>query len=124
MNKDITNSDSRASTDCYRGAYNSRVTWFPVLVGVLGGLIAFTALAMLETPAFYRLSALVFSEDSPKALFAKPGYYCIHRTILLVLAALGGVVGIRFSRWPRTHSSLFLLATLALLAVFAAIGFH
>ena len=102
----------------------SRNTWFPILTGVLLGMVTWMVLAMLESPSFYRLTVLVFGETSPKALFAKPAYYCVHRTLLLILAAIGGLVGMRFSRWARKTSLLFLLATLLVVGAFATIGFH
>jgi hypothetical protein len=99
-------------------------TWLPIAFGVLCGMTAFALLAMLETPAFHRLSVLVFKESSPKAMFAMPGYYCVHRTLLLALAAGGGATGAVYSVWPRITRFLFLSAVLLLVTVFAAIGFR
>jgi hypothetical protein len=99
-------------------------TWFPILLGVLCGMITFLLLAMLETPSYYRLTVWIFNETSPKALFAKPAYFCVHRTLLLTLATVGGSIGALFSRWRKGRSILFLLAILSIIAVFAALGFH
>jgi hypothetical protein len=99
-------------------------TWFPILLGVLCGMIVFVLLAAIESPALYRLSVLIFNETSPKALFAIPAYYCIHRTVLLVLAAAGGLIGVLCSRWPKVRAVVFLLTILLVIAVLAAIGFH
>ena len=99
-------------------------TWFPILLGVLSGMLACLLLANLESPSFYRLTVWIFNETSPKTLFTMPGYFCVHRTILLALAAVGGSIGILFSRWRKRTSFLFLLATLVVIALFAAVGFH
>ncbi len=99
-------------------------TWFPILLGVFCGMVIFVLLAMLESPAFYRLTVLVFNETSPKALFAMPGYYCVHRAVLFILAGTGGLVGVFYSRWRKRTSLLFLLATLVVITVFAFSGFH
>src|SRR6187401_2987959 len=74
-------------------------TRLPILIGVLAGMLAWIVLASLETPSYHRLAAWIFEETSPKVLFATPGYYCIHRTILLVLCTVGGSIGIAFSGW-------------------------
>ena len=99
-------------------------TWFPILLGVLCGMIAFVFLAMIESPSFYRLAVWIFHERSPYLLFETPSYYCVHRTILLVLSAVGGSVGVLFSRWRKRTAFMFLSATLAIIAVFAAVGSH
>jgi len=41
---------------------------------------------------------------------------------MLTLAAVGGSIGILFSRWPKRTAFLFLLAILVVIAVFAALG--
>jgi hypothetical protein len=99
-------------------------TWFPILVGVLFGMLSWLLLTMLEHPSFYRLTVWIFDETSPKGLFAMPAYYCVHRTLLLALAAVGGSVGVLFSRWRKGTAYLFLLAVLLVIAAFAALGFH
>jgi hypothetical protein len=101
-----------------------RRTWFPIVFGILCGMIAFVLLTTVERPSFYRLTVLIFNETSPKALFAKPAYYCVHRTILLALAAIGGDIGVWFSEWPKTRSLLFLMVSISIVGVFAAVGFH
>jgi hypothetical protein len=87
-------------------------------------MIAFLLLTAVEWPSFYHLAVFIFNETSPKALFATPAYFCIHRTILLLLAAAGGAGGVWFSEWPKMKSFLFLLVVLLVVAVFAAVGFH
>jgi hypothetical protein len=99
-------------------------TWLPILAGVLLGTLAWCVLAMLETPSFYRITVWVFGETSPKRLFGMPGYFCVHRAILLLMAGAGGGIGIVFSRWAHARSVLFLILTLAVIAIFAALGFH
>ena len=99
-------------------------TWFPILLGVLCGMIAFVLVTMVETPALYTLTAVIFDETSPKALFGKPAYFCVHRMVLLALAAIGGTIGAVFSEWRKRTSFLFLFATLLVIAAFAAMGFH
>jgi hypothetical protein len=101
-----------------------RRTWFPILLGVLVGMIACLLLAMVEAPSFYRLTVWIFNETSPKALFARPAYHCVHRTLLLALTAIGGSIGVVFSQWRKRTAILFLLATLLVVAAFAALGFH
>jgi hypothetical protein len=93
----------------------------PILVGVLAGMIGWILLASVESPSFYRLSVLVFNETSPKALFATPGYYCIHRTLLLALCAIGGGLGIALSSMRKRTAILFLFGILAVVTVFATI---
>jgi hypothetical protein len=99
-----------------------RRTWLPILLGVLCGMIACLLLASLESPAFYHVTVWIFNETSPKRLFITPGYDCVQFAILLALAAIGGCIGVRFSRWRKETSFLFLLAILLVIAVFAALG--
>ena len=95
-------------------------TWFPILLGVLCGLIALCLLAEHEPPAFYRLTAWMFNEPRPCKLIEP---CTVHFTLfMLSLAALGGSVGVLFSRWRKTTAFLFLLATLMVIAVFALQG--
>ncbi|MCL4207467.1 MAG: hypothetical protein KJ000_33710 [Pirellulaceae bacterium] len=93
----------------------------PILVGVLAGMIGWMLLASLESPSFYWLAVLIFGETSPKILFTIPGYYCIHRTLLLTLCAIGGGVGVAMSSVRRLTAILFLGGILAVVATFAAI---
>ncbi|MCA9108006.1 MAG: hypothetical protein KDA83_21540 [Planctomycetales bacterium] len=93
----------------------------PILFGVLAGLSSWVLLASIETPSLYWLSILIFGETSPKALFATPGYYCIHRTALLVMCAIGGGIGVGVSSMRKRTAVLFLFGVLAVVAVFAAI---
>ena len=93
----------------------------PILVGVLGGMVAWILLASLESPSFYRISVWIFDETSPKLLFATPGYYCIHRTILLTLCLVGGSIGIAFSSMRTRNAILFLCGVIAIVGTFAAI---
>jgi hypothetical protein len=79
-------------------------------------------LAALESPAFYRLTVLIFNETSPKLLFVTPGYDYVQLAILLALAAAGGSVGTLFSRWRKRTCYLFLLAALSIIAAFDLLG--
>ena len=79
-------------------------------------------LANLEAPAFYRLSVLIFNESTPKRLFITPGYHLLHYGILLTFAAVGGSIGVLFSRWRKRTAFLFLLATLVVIAAFCTLG--
>jgi len=110
--------------NCENLVMRSNRTWFPILLGVLCGMIAFNLLAMLESPAFYRITVWIFEETSPKALFAIPCYHWVHRTLLLLLAAIGGFVGVQLSRWRKSASYMFLLAILLVIAAFATLGFR
>jgi hypothetical protein len=92
-----------------------------VCSGALSGMLAWIFLASLESPSFYGIAVAIFHETSPKNLYAMPAYYCIHRTILLILCAVGGVIGIWFSGLRWTKGILFLSAVLLAVAVGAAI---
>ena len=84
-------------------------------------MLTWFVVGSLESPAFYQLSVWIFDETNPKVLYATPGYYCIHRTILLVLCAVGGSIGIAFSRWRWTKAAAFLSGVLLVIALFAAV---
>lgn len=99
-------------------------TWFPILVGVQLGMVAWIILACVEPPSLYRLTVWVFNESSPKLLFAKPAYYSVHRTLLLAFAGIGGFAGIAFSNWAFTRCIVFLLGILAAIAILSTLGFH
>jgi hypothetical protein len=101
-------------------------TWFPILGGILGGMVVWIVPGMLElpNPAFYHLSVWIFNETDPKNLYAIPGYYWVQRAILLVLVSIGGGLGMPFSRWPYSKSILFLSVSLIVIAIFAALGFN
>jgi len=107
-----------------RAAWRTNRTWFPILAGLLLGMAVWWLLAMLESPSFYRLTVWIFKETSPKRLFVMPAYYCVHRTLLLLMAGVGGSIGIVFSRWGYAKCVLFLSATLTVIATVAALGFH
>lgn len=79
---------------------------------------------MLESPSFYRLTVWIFEENSPKALFAKPAYYCVHRTLLFAMAGAGGCVGFALSRWSYKKRALFMAGILMVIAVVCELGFH
>jgi hypothetical protein len=87
-------------------------------------MVAWVLLAMLESPSFYRLTAWIFQQTSPKELFAMPAYYCVHRSLLLMLAGIGGAVGIAFSHWAYPRCFVFLSGTLIVIAILATLGFH
>lgn len=99
-------------------------TWFPILAGVLIGIVVRLVLAALESPSFYRLTVWVFDETSPKLLFREPAYYCIHRTLLLGMAGIGGLVGIAFSKWSYTRCIVLLSGIVIVIAVFVTRRFH
>jgi hypothetical protein len=100
---------------------HTRRTSFPILAGVLLGMVAWCVFANLESPSFYRLSVWILNETSPKALFAMPAYECLQRVLVLALAGIGGCVGIAFSNWPYTKCILFLSGILILMAVVATL---
>ncbi|MCE9528750.1 MAG: hypothetical protein K8R36_22110 [Planctomycetales bacterium] len=91
------------------------------MIGVLAGMLAWIVLASLESPSFYRLAVWIFDETSPKGLFDTPGYYWIHRTILLILCAVGGSIGIAFSGWRWKKGIIFLSVVLLAIAVVATV---
>jgi hypothetical protein len=43
-----------------RAARRTNRTWFPILAGVLLGMVVWCVLAMLESPSFYRLTVWIF----------------------------------------------------------------
>jgi hypothetical protein len=89
----------------------------PILVGVLGGMIGWIILA----PFYEQIGVGIFGGIGGKRLWATPGFYCIHRTALLVLCTVGGGIGVTHSSMSTKHGILFLVAVLAVVAVFAAI---
>lgn len=97
-------------------------TWFPILLGVLLGMIGFILLA--SSPFMDYIITLVFGGPPSKALFAHPAYYCVHRTILMLFCLAGGVAGAHWSAWRRRSRFMFLVGVLLVIAAFAAIGFH
>jgi len=112
--------ETPCSTSSGNSAPSSR-TRLPILIGVLAGMLAWIVLASLESPSFYRLAVWIFDEASPKELFATPGYYWIHRTILFVLCAVGGSIGIAFSGWRWLKGIFFLSGVLLAVTIVAAI---
>jgi uncharacterized membrane protein len=90
----------------------------PILVGVLTGMIVWEVVA--SSPAFDHLGELIFNK-ARKALFATPGFYCIHRTMLLALCFAGGSCGVFYSSMRRRNAILFLAGLIAVVAVFAAL---
>jgi hypothetical protein len=100
-------------------------TWFPILLGVLSGMVAWVLLAAVGTRPIYHLSVWILRESPPPTgRVPLSAHYCVYRALLLALAAIGGTIGIPFSRWRKRTAFLFLLASLAVVAVFAALGFH
>ena len=100
----------------------SPATSFPILLGVLLGMIGLFCVA--SSPFMDYIITLVFGGPPSKALFAHPAYYCVHRTILLLFCLAGGLAGAHWSAWRRRSSFMFLVAVLLVIAAFAAIGFH
>ena len=124
MTQNLSNSETAYSDQPSPDQLTNNRTRLPILLGVLAGMIVWFLLMMLEDHPFQSLTVWVFSQKSGKALFAMPGYYCVHRTVLLLLAAMGGAVGIYFSQWPRKRAIFFLLSCLLVVAIFAALGFR
>jgi predicted ABC-type exoprotein transport system permease subunit len=92
--------------------------WFPILVGVLAGMISWLLLLQLGHHWIRDLSIWIFNEPPDSKYSAE--YYSVLRTILLVLCATGGSIGIAFSRWRTKTCVLFLSGVLLIIAVFAA----
>ncbi len=99
-------------------------TNFPIMLGVLCGMLVWIVLALIEAPSFYTISVRIFNEPIPKVLFSKPGDCWVHRGLLMILALMGGSLGVMFSQWPKKKSIIFLLAILVIITIFAAIGFR
>jgi hypothetical protein len=95
-------------------------TWFPILLGVLCGMIALCPLAGHEPAAFYRLTARMFNETPPKKMIEPRSVHFM--LFMLTLTAVGGSIGVLFSRWRKRTSLLFLLAVLLVIAAFCALG--
>jgi hypothetical protein len=76
-------------------------------------MIAACPFAKHEPAAFYRLAAWMFNETPPVT---------INTLFILTLAAVGGSIGVLFSRWRKRTAFLLLLATLVVIAVVAALG--
>ncbi len=96
-------------------------TWFPILLGIVVGMFVWLILAVLETPSFYRLSVWITGKTSTKEM---PGYFWILRSVLLILACAGGFTGVFSSQWPKKIACCFLFAILAVVSIFAVIGFR
>ena len=111
--------ESRSSP--YVPSQQSR-TWFPILLGVLCGMIAGVILANVEITPYHCLVAWIYDETGPKELFAKPGYDYVVTAIFVALVAVGGAIGTGFSSWSKGKSFLFLLAILLITAAFALAG--
>jgi hypothetical protein len=98
----------------------TRGTWLPILLGVLCGILSLCGLAEHEPSVFWRLTAWMFNEEAPVKLIEPR---TIHFTLfMLALAAVGGCIGVLFSRWPKRTACLFLAVTLAVIAGFWALG--
>jgi hypothetical protein len=83
-------------------------------------MIALWLLSTHEPPFFYQLTARVFNEAPPVKIIEPRS---VHFTLfMLTLAAIGGSIGILFSQRRKRTAILFLLATLAVIAVFSAVG--
>jgi hypothetical protein len=83
-------------------------------------MVALCLFAKNEPPFFYHLTAWAINE-SPPAKMIEPR--TVHYTLfILTLAAIGGSIGILFSQWPKRMGILFLLAILAVIVLFAALG--
>ena len=91
-------------------------TWFPILCGVLLGMIIWIVIGSFETTRDY-LSHLLLGKVAPKELFAHPYYYPILRIACLGFVLLGGLVGVYKSQWPVKVSAVFLLVIMASISI-------
>ena len=107
-----------------RTAICCNCTWFPIALGTLLGMLVWVLLAMLEVPAFHWLSTMIYGEMGPKELFSQPGYYWIHRILLIGLAALGGLIGSAFSIWSWRISFTLLAVLILIVVIVASISFR
>lgn len=90
----------------------------PILLGVFLGMVTW----IFVTPIVERpLSELIFGVPPGKQAWATSGYYCIHRTILLALSAVGGAVGVFVSPMRKRDSVGMLFALLVVIAIFASL---
>ena len=97
-----------------------RRTWLPILGGVLCGMIALCLLGRNEPPVFYHVTAWAINETPPVKMIEPRS---VHFTLfMLTLAAIGGSIGVLCSQWRKRTAFLFLLAILAIIAGFAALG--
>jgi hypothetical protein len=97
-----------------------RRTWLPILGGVLCGMIALYLFRTDEPPFFYHLTAWAINEAPPVKIIEP---HSVHYTLfMLTLPAIGGSIGVLFSQWRKRAALLFLLAILAVIAVFCALG--
>jgi hypothetical protein len=108
-------SDSNACGQSHKGR-----TWFPILLGVLCGMIALSVLAKHEPAVFWHFTAWMLNEAPPVKLIEPRS---VHFTLfMLTLAATGGFIGVAFSRWRKGIAFLFLLAILSVITLFATLG--
>ncbi len=107
---DSTVSATDGSVDRY-----SRV---PILLGVFLGMVAWIfVVPIVERP----LSELIFGIPPGKQAWATHGYYCIHRTLLLLLSTVGGTIGVSLSSMRKRNAILMLAGLLAVITVFACL---
>jgi hypothetical protein len=97
-------------------------TWFPILCGVLGGLLTCLIFVMLDQnrPPFYQFTGWLLNETHPTSFC----YYWVFRGIMLMFIGIGGALGIHFSRWPFGKCVLFLSAILVLVGFLDYINFN
>jgi hypothetical protein len=96
------------------------VTWLPILGGVLCGMIVLCLLSTHEPPFFYHITAWLFDEAPPAKIIEPRSLH--FALFMLTVAGAGGAVGVLFSEWRKRRAILFLLAILAVIAAFDALG--
>jgi hypothetical protein len=95
-----------------------RSSRLPILLGVFLGMVAWMfVVPIVERP----VSELIFGVPPGKQAWATPGYYCIHRTLLLLLSAAGGTIGLFLSPMRKRYAILMLVGLLAVIAVVATL---
>src|ERR1017187_3780240 len=97
-------------------------TWLPILIGILSGYLVWGILAALDSLTHYQLVGSVFGIIPPGEHKATPFYFWVLRIFLLIMAAIGGFAGMRFSSWPYPKSGFLLFWLLVVTAIFAVMG--
>lgn len=95
-----------------------------IFVGILAGLCVWLSLSIMESPSFFSIAKLIFGDKAPKAMFGEPGYYWIHRSLVIFFAGVGGAIGCYFSRWPAKKSCPFLFGCMLVVAFFCLLAFR
>lgn len=90
-------------------------TWFPILLGVVFGLIASCIFANHEPSVFWIFTGWLFNEKPPVKIIEPDSLHFM--LYILTLSAAGGFVGVFFSEWRARKAVLFLLAILAAISL-------